>query len=212
MRWHLLVIDCKRLFHTKCIQNGGVLQLPCTQQHVSADGGGRRKRRKHPRVPYDKAPVPSAATSPSLLNQHSQSLKESTSSVNSSGKFSLTGTSEFTDSTDKIISDAKELQLMQDFINKKVSVVRFIRMYRFHPIFQSEYTGSLSISVSNRWRGSEKSSYCFQINIHIASVTALLVYSHYDEYAHRQIHQYSAEEHDRSGWLPDDDHRVYDGV
>ena len=38
-------------------------------------------------------------------------------------KFNLTGTSEFTDSTDKIISDAAELQLMQDFITKKVSIM-----------------------------------------------------------------------------------------
>ncbi|XP_046748908.1 unconventional myosin-IXAa-like isoform X4 [Diprion similis] len=35
-------------------------------------------------------------------------------------KFSLTGTSAFSDSTDKIISDAKELGLMQDFITKKI--------------------------------------------------------------------------------------------
>lgn len=115
------VTDCKKLFHTKCIQNGGVLQLPCTQQPVSGEGGGRRKRRKHPRIAYDKSLVPSStasSSSSSSLCPHSQSsIKES---AHHSGKFSLTGTSEFTDSTDKIISDARELQLMQDFINKKV--------------------------------------------------------------------------------------------
>ncbi|KAL0271654.1 UNVERIFIED_CONTAM: hypothetical protein PYX00_008678 [Menopon gallinae] len=76
--------ECKQLFHTKCIQNGGVLQMPC-----------QRKTRKRPRSSYEtKQPI--------------------------SSKFSLTGTSEFTDSTDKIISDVKELQKMQDFITKKI--------------------------------------------------------------------------------------------
>lgn len=57
---------------------------------------GRRKHRKHSRTPYDIA-------------------KQAVTS-----KFSLTGTSEFTDSPDKIISDAKELQTMQDFITEKI--------------------------------------------------------------------------------------------
>ncbi|KAG8223100.1 hypothetical protein J437_LFUL002048 [Ladona fulva] len=68
------------------------MKMPCQQ---TSGGGkpGRRKYRKHSRTPYD---------------------------MNKPGKFSLTGTSEFTDSTDKIISDARELQLMQDFITKKI--------------------------------------------------------------------------------------------
>lgn len=106
--------DCKQLFHTKCIQNGGVLHRPC--QHsgsyasgagpshgnispiasTSGLGGARRKHRKHSRAPHDMNKQPAT------------------------GKFSLTGTSEFTDSTDKIISDATELEMMQDFITKKV--------------------------------------------------------------------------------------------
>lgn len=82
--------NCKKLFHTKCIQNGGGLKIACTLIP------GRRKYRKHSQAPYD---------------------------VNKRGvesKFNLTGTSEFTDRTDKIISDARELQLMQDFITKKI--------------------------------------------------------------------------------------------
>jgi hypothetical protein len=47
-------------------------------------------------------------------------------------KFNLTGTSEFTDSTDKIISDATELQLMQDFITQKAS-------YKQSHIHKSDY-------------------------------------------------------------------------
>ncbi|XP_044740758.1 unconventional myosin-IXa-like [Chrysoperla carnea] len=92
-------VDCKQLFHTTCIQNCGVVEMPCLMQNA-ADGGigkpGRRKHRKHSRTPYD-------------------ITKQAVTS-----KFSLTGTSEFTDSTDKIISDARELQSMQDFITKKI--------------------------------------------------------------------------------------------
>lgn len=81
-------LDCKLLFHTKCIQNGGVFQMPC-----------QRKNRKAARAPYEpKTPTPS--------------------------KFSLTGTSEFTDSTDKIISDVTELRKMQGFIADKVIFIQ----------------------------------------------------------------------------------------
>ncbi|EFN89792.1 unconventional myosin-IXa isoform X3 [Harpegnathos saltator] len=88
-------IDCKELYHVKCIQNGGVLKMPC----VSANTPNRRKNRKPPRTPYD-------------------TTKQTVAS-----KFSLTGTSAFSDSTDKIISDAKELALMQEFITKKIYVM-----------------------------------------------------------------------------------------
>ncbi|KAJ8669058.1 hypothetical protein QAD02_000317 [Eretmocerus hayati] len=84
-------IDCKQPFHVKCIQNGGVLKMPC----IPANTPNRRKR-KQPRTPYDQ-------------------LKHAVTS-----KFNLTGTSAFSDSTDNIISDAKELALMQDFITKKM--------------------------------------------------------------------------------------------
>ncbi|KAK9296107.1 hypothetical protein QLX08_009781 [Tetragonisca angustula] len=88
-------IDCKQLYHVKCIQNGGVLKMPC----ILANTPGRRKNRKPPRTPYD--------TSKQVVVP----------------KFSLTGTSAFSDSTDKIISDAKELALMQDFITKKIYIM-----------------------------------------------------------------------------------------
>ncbi|XP_012232804.1 unconventional myosin-IXb-like isoform X2 [Linepithema humile] len=88
-------VDCKQLYHVKCIQNGGVLKMPC----LLANTPSRRKNRKPPRTPYDTA-------------------KQTVAS-----KFSLTGTSAFSDSTDKIISDAKELALMQDFITKKIYVM-----------------------------------------------------------------------------------------
>ncbi|XP_011882942.1 PREDICTED: unconventional myosin-IXb-like isoform X2 [Vollenhovia emeryi] len=84
--------ECKQLYHVKCIQNGGVLKMPC----LLANTPSRRKNRKPPRTPYD-------------------TTKQTVAS-----KFSLTGTSAFSDSTDKIISDAKELALMQDFITKKI--------------------------------------------------------------------------------------------
>ncbi|XP_018395060.1 PREDICTED: unconventional myosin-IXa-like [Cyphomyrmex costatus] len=85
-------VDCKQLYHVKCIQNGGVLKMPC----LLANTPNRRKNRKPPRTPYD-------------------TTKQTVAS-----KFNLTGTSAFSDSTDKIISDAKELALMQDFITKKI--------------------------------------------------------------------------------------------
>nr|XP_034195851.1 unconventional myosin-IXAa-like isoform X1 [Osmia lignaria]XP_034195852.1 unconventional myosin-IXAa-like isoform X1 [Osmia lignaria]XP_034195853.1 unconventional myosin-IXAa-like isoform X1 [Osmia lignaria] len=88
-------IDCKQLYHVKCIQNGGVLKMPC----ILANTPGRRKNRKPPRTPYDASKQTVAP------------------------KFSLTGTSAFSDSTDKIISDAKELALMQDFITKKIYIM-----------------------------------------------------------------------------------------
>lgn len=72
--------------------------MPCQPSGLISNKPSRRKNRKHSRTPYDmnkpKLPV--------------------------GGKFSLTKTSEFTDSTDKIISDAAELQQMQDFITQKV--------------------------------------------------------------------------------------------
>lgn len=94
---HFFPLDCKQIFHTKCIQNGGVLQMPCPSPHPQGAGvkPGRRKPRKNAR------PAPEA-----------KAVVES--------RFSLTGTSQFTDSQDKIISDAKELQLMHDFITRKV--------------------------------------------------------------------------------------------
>lgn len=93
-------LDCKQLFHTKCIQNKGVFSLPCKSSgHTNVEVGGRGKHRKTQRT----------------SNQSNTDAKTSVTS-----KFSLTGTSEFTDRTDKIISDAKELQRMQDFIAKKI--------------------------------------------------------------------------------------------
>ncbi|CAH1131340.1 unnamed protein product [Ceutorhynchus assimilis] len=88
---------CKKLFHTKCIQNKSVFEIPCDSQRSGGDSGksGRRKQRKHSRAPYD-------------LNKSEEA------------KFSLTGTSEFTDRTDQIITGAEELTLMQEFITEKI--------------------------------------------------------------------------------------------
>ncbi|XP_073960291.1 unconventional myosin-IXb-like [Choristoneura fumiferana] len=86
-------IDCKQLYHTKCIQNKGVITMPCNSP-VSATRG-RHKYRK----PY---------------------MGTDQSKSSSSTNFNLTGTSEFMDRTDKIISDATELHAMQNFITKKI--------------------------------------------------------------------------------------------
>ncbi|KAK9506129.1 hypothetical protein O3M35_008120 [Rhynocoris fuscipes] len=95
--------DCKQLVHTKCIQNGGVLQLPC---HLPVGGGSRKNKQSR--------------KSARLLTGTGQANSGSGNQSQSQVKFNLQGTSEFTDSTDKIISGIKELQLMQDFITKKI--------------------------------------------------------------------------------------------
>ncbi|KAH0999523.1 hypothetical protein HUJ04_001394, partial [Dendroctonus ponderosae] len=89
--------SCKTLFHTKCIQNKGVFEIPCESHRPGSDPSkhSRRKLRKHSRAPYD-------------LNKSEEA------------KFSLTGTSEFTDRTDQIITGAEELNLMQAFIAEKI--------------------------------------------------------------------------------------------
>lgn len=84
-------MDCKVLVHTKCIQNGGVKTLQC-----------EAKPSKRLRKNVDKS---LAASSPSATTPNSK----------------YSGTREYKDSTDKIISDAKELQLMQEFITQKIS-------------------------------------------------------------------------------------------
>ncbi|KAK9879186.1 hypothetical protein WA026_004034 [Henosepilachna vigintioctopunctata] len=88
-------MKCKKSFHVKCIQNKKV--SPCDQLTSSVDNskGARRKHRKHSRTPYD-------LTKPD------------------EGKFNLTGTSLFSDSTDQIINGSEELHLMQQFITEKI--------------------------------------------------------------------------------------------
>uniref|UniRef100_A0A336KNQ0 CSON011773 protein n=1 Tax=Culicoides sonorensis TaxID=179676 RepID=A0A336KNQ0_CULSO len=49
-----------------------------------------------------------------------QSTTKTLSEINKSRKSKFSTTREYTDSTDRIISDAKELRLMQDFITKKI--------------------------------------------------------------------------------------------
>ncbi|KAJ8918892.1 hypothetical protein NQ315_016794 [Exocentrus adspersus] len=45
---------CKQQFHTKCIQNKSVLEMPCESPRGQAEvRSGRRKHRKHSRTPYD---------------------------------------------------------------------------------------------------------------------------------------------------------------
>ncbi|VVC86801.1 unnamed protein product [Leptidea sinapis] len=92
-------IDCKQLYHTKCIQNKGVFSMPCPSP-VTLANRGRHKNRKG--------------------IMHKDSPCNNLTDQSKASNFSLTGTSEFTDRTDKIISDATELQAMQNFINMKI--------------------------------------------------------------------------------------------
>ncbi|XP_059490432.1 unconventional myosin-IXa-like isoform X2 [Neocloeon triangulifer] len=86
--------ECKQIFHTKCIQNGGVQQKQC--RHTS--GGGKPGRRK---------------------NRKRSSTSSSKQSQNASN-FNLTGVNEFMDSADRIISGARELKMLQEFITEKI--------------------------------------------------------------------------------------------
>lgn len=85
-------LDCKVLVHTKCIQNGGIKTIKCT-------GAKRSKRLKKT---SEKSVIMEKLTTPTTPNS------------------SKPATREYTDSADKIISDAKELQQMQDFITQKI--------------------------------------------------------------------------------------------
>ncbi|KAI5722551.1 hypothetical protein M8J76_010115 [Diaphorina citri] len=116
---------CNECFHTRCIQSGGVVILPCqrsllhsnTSSTLISGGAPLGRNRKLMRK------APSSSTS-ALSSPHYYEKSMTTASPASvEGKFNLTGTSEFTDSTDKIISDAKELQLMHDFITQKISLL-----------------------------------------------------------------------------------------
>jgi hypothetical protein len=93
-------LDCKVLLHTKCIQNGGIKSIQCDT-----------KRSKRLRKTAEKSLSHGGATSGTGIYN---SIGDSTPNSKCSG------TREYTDSTDKIISDAKELQLMQDFITQKI--------------------------------------------------------------------------------------------
>ncbi|XP_075979889.1 unconventional myosin-IXa-like isoform X4 [Anticarsia gemmatalis] len=93
-------IDCKQLYHTKCIQNKGVITMPCSSP-VTVAGRGRHKARKRI-ISNSNYNLPDHSKGPAISN------------------FNLTGTSEFMDRTDKIISDATELQAMQNFITEKI--------------------------------------------------------------------------------------------
>lgn len=87
--------------------------MPCIQQNGGNRPNSRRKHRKQLVTTTNKAHI-----TPNIANNQNNSTI---------GKFSLTGTSEFTDRTDKIISDVRELKMMQDFITKKVSF--YIHIY-----------------------------------------------------------------------------------
>jgi len=99
---------CYNMFHSKCVQNGLVSNIPCV------DSSRTHENMKEPlsTLSIEKSP---STMGRRKLRKSSKPLSEKTSS-----KFSVSKTSEFTDRTDQIISGVRELQLMQDFILKKV--------------------------------------------------------------------------------------------
>ena len=97
-------LDCKVLVHTKCIQNGGIKSLQCAvakrSKRIRTGGAG--------------------GGSGGLGGSSSKHDKHHPIGGGSASGQKISSTREYTDSTDKIISDAKELQLMQDFITQKI--------------------------------------------------------------------------------------------
>ncbi|CAG7723273.1 unnamed protein product [Allacma fusca] len=94
-------LECHLYFHDKCIQSGAIMSHVCEYQNRNfffktsrskSETIGRRLKRKQSKSQTDV----------------------------SKPKFSLTGTSEFTDAADQIISDWRELQKMQEFISAKI--------------------------------------------------------------------------------------------
>lgn len=77
-------------------------------------------------MPCPSPPPQGAGVKPNRRKPRKNARIQSESKAVVESRFSLTGTSQFTDSQDKIISDAKELQLMHDFITKKVTVNRIV--------------------------------------------------------------------------------------
>lgn len=99
-------IQCQLMFHSKCVQNELANAFPCSNSTKSLD------------VNDDLFTI---EKSPSTMGRR-KGRKQNKNIVEKPGKFNfrMTGTSEFTDRTDQIISGVRELQLMQEFISKKV--------------------------------------------------------------------------------------------
>lgn len=105
---------CQLMFHSKCVQNDLANTFACTNIR-SLDL---------------KDDTFSADKSPNTINRR-KTRKPNKNVIEKSGKFSLTGTSEFTDRTDQIISGVRELQSMQEFISKKVFTMIFKKRFRY---------------------------------------------------------------------------------
>ncbi|XP_021968609.1 unconventional myosin-IXa isoform X2 [Folsomia candida] len=103
-------IQCQLMFHSKCVQNELANAFPCSNSTKSLD------------VNDDLFTI---EKSPSTMGRR-KGRKQNKNIVEKPGKFNfrMTGTSEFTDRTDQIISGVRELQLMQEFISKKIYLVK----------------------------------------------------------------------------------------
>lgn len=107
--------SCKGIYHSKCVQNGMIQRVPCPNN---------RQLLVFSSVNDENLTTPSSASDKSSsARRKPKPRKQKTDSdvtLSKAGKFNLTGTSEFTDRTDQIISGVKELRLMQDFISNKI--------------------------------------------------------------------------------------------
>ncbi|KAK2719040.1 unconventional myosin-IXAa-like isoform X2 [Artemia franciscana] len=95
---------CRRVFHGKCVFNGGIGSLPCRPESPDRSKGSDREIER----------------TRSKIAIHKGSKDRLTDSNQSSSKWSLTGTSEFTDSVSQVITTATELMKLDEFIVRKI--------------------------------------------------------------------------------------------
>lgn len=111
--------SCKGTYHSKCVQNGMIQRVPCRNN---------RQMLVFHSVNDENLTTPSSASEKSSSTRRKPKPRKQktdgdvpiSGSQTKAGKFNLTGTSEFTDRTDQIISGVKELRQMQEFISNKI--------------------------------------------------------------------------------------------
>ena len=107
---------CRMFFHTRCLQ-AGISSKPCQNTESVTTGDGSSGSTENAQV----IGVETQQSHHKSSRRKYRKPSKSAGDMSKPGKFSLTGTSEFTDRTDQIISGVRELQLMQEFISKKVN-------------------------------------------------------------------------------------------
>lgn len=111
--------SCKGTYHSKCVQNAMIQRVPCrNHRQILGFSSVNDENLTTPSSASDKSS--STRRKPKPRKQKTDGDVNISGSSSKGGKFNLTGTSEFTDRTDQIISGVKELRQMQEFISNKI--------------------------------------------------------------------------------------------